>query len=161
MFDEAVVDSTNDTFVFDYSSFALSDNDATFDAEPERNTDFVSSARYPDWLPKALTELQATLKLKRNWDSYNSKEISPEVVAAAVQLLVNLIGPRTPRPAVIPTSSGHIQLEWCSRNLELEVEIESATTLHVLFVDENEDEWETKLSYDLSELNNLIRRLSL
>ncbi|MBI2930470.1 MAG: hypothetical protein HYY16_02365 [Planctomycetes bacterium] len=63
------------------------------------------------------------MALPANWDTYGSRVIDPRVVYHALMLLAQTMGTRTPPPQVVPTSRGHIQLEWHRRGIDLQIEV--------------------------------------
>lgn len=68
-------------------------------------------------------EFASLLGLKPGWDSYKAKAINPACVNAAVDLLGKL-PQHMKMPAVVPMSNGGVQLEWHTRNYELEITFE-------------------------------------
>lgn len=88
----------------------------------------------PDWFPLILPALSQCLFLKENWDSYGARRIFPEAVESAVSILASL--PRNvPKPAIVPTSEGNIQLEWHESGIDLELEVGRRGLQHVYFED--------------------------
>jgi hypothetical protein len=66
----------------------------------------------------------------------------------------------TPKPSVVPTSRGGIQLEWHRAGVDLEIEIESPDRVNVFFEDDREGtEEEITLTDDLQPLKRLLERL--
>lgn len=115
----------------------------------------------PEWLLDTDQTLQELLKLKPNWNSYGAQPIRPDVVRAVRDLLPDIVQQRTPRPTVVPTVRGGVQLEWHAGGIDLELEIEAPGQFHVLFENPNEDvELEARLdSSQISQLSELCARL--
>ena len=65
------------------------------------------------------------LGLPPGWNSYSAKPIEPRNVIRAIELLAELLGPKTPPPIVVPTVRGGIQLEWQTKGIDIEVYIDS------------------------------------
>jgi hypothetical protein len=76
--------------------------------------------------------------LEENWDSYGARRVDPRCTEAAVGLLRAILDSTTPRPFVVPTCRGGIQLEWHRGGVDLEIEIESPEQMNVFFEDANE-----------------------
>ena len=76
----------------------------------------------------------------------------------AIDILQHILQSDTPRPALVPSPSGHIQAEWHTGGCDLEVEFESATSIRVLFedLDDPARNWEDVLDTDLSRLSNAV-----
>ncbi len=92
----------------------------------------------PPWLPNVLTEMAELGRLEENWDSYGARRIDPHCIEAAASLLRAVMDAATPRPSVVPTNRGGVQLEWHRSGIDLEIEIESPARMSVLFEDERE-----------------------
>src|SRR6476659_749758 len=91
---------------------------------PEPGASLVSGSA-PEWLAKADETLQTLLALPPNWNSYGARTIQPDVVQATSSLLHDIARDDTPQPAIVPTVRGGVQLEWHTRGVDLEIEIES------------------------------------
>jgi hypothetical protein len=78
------------------------------------------------WLGPVLDELQELLSLPEDWDSYGSARIDAHIARYVGRLLGVLARAETARPALVPTSAGGVQLEWHTRALELQLEIDPA-----------------------------------
>src|SRR5437870_3472186 len=106
----------------------------TSEDRPEQEKSLVNGPQ-PEWLVKTDRALQELLALPQNWNSYGARAIQPDVVRAASDLLRNVAQNDTPPPAVVPTVHGGVQLEWHTRGVVLEIEIESPEQWHVSFED--------------------------
>lgn len=78
------------------------------------------------WLQSVFDSIQPLMRLGPNWDSYGAPPIDPVRVFRAVQLLISIMQQDTPAPAIVPTSSGGVQMEWHMRDMDIEVAVESA-----------------------------------
>ena len=65
------------------------------------------------------------LGLPPGWNSYSAKPIAARNAIRAIQVLAGLMNPDTPPPAVVPRVQGGIQLEWHTREIDIEVYIDS------------------------------------
>lgn len=121
----------------------------------------LSSPASPEWLPDAILRIFELTQLQEDWNSYGGREISVGSVRAALRLIEEMVTEDTPEPSIVPTSSGHIQLEWHTRGIDLEIEAESDTKYSYLFEDlDTGEEHEGDASYDLTELASFIDLLA-
>jgi hypothetical protein len=112
------------------------------------------------WFNNLLAEISQIGDLKENWDSYGARPIDPRCAEAAANLLWAVLDSSTPKPFVVPTSRGGIQLEWHRAGVDLELEIESPARVNVCFEDHREGtEQEITLSGDLRPLTHFLKRL--
>jgi len=98
----------------------------------------TTSIEPPVWLENVLAEIGELAQLDENWDSYGAQRIDPHCIQAAAGLLRAILDAATPRPSVVPTSRGGVQLEWHRGGIDLEIEIESPTRMNVSFEDARE-----------------------
>ena len=77
-----------------------------------------------DWYVPVCRKLAGLLDLPRNWDSYNAPPIESQAIGRVLHILEEAIDLDMPRPAVVPTVKGGVQLEWHTNGLDLEIEIE-------------------------------------
>lgn len=115
----------------------------------------------PAWMEPMVQSLEKLLQLEPDWDTYGGSPIDPGCVAAALNLVSDILLDDTPAPSVVPTSRGGVQLEWHTCGVDLEVEFLSATRVCGLFEDTIDGtSWEKDLSSDLRPLVKAISRLS-
>jgi hypothetical protein len=69
-----------------------------------------------------LADLEGLLRLPAGWNSYRARPIAAQAVWGALQLLRYTMPLDAPKPAVVPTVRGGVQLEWHARGVDLEVE---------------------------------------
>ena len=130
---------------------------------PERRIRFQIevSGDEPLWLPPVIEEFMALLRLPPNWNSYGAQQIDPKTVQFALEILLATMRPDTPRPILVPTSRGGVQLEWHTRGVDLEVEILEPGRLRVSYEEQRGGtEWEAELTSNLAPLVEPIARLS-
>jgi len=65
------------------------------------------------------------LGLPPGWNSYSAKPIAARNAVRAIQVLADLMNAETPPPAVVPRVQGGIQLEWHTKEIDIEVYIDS------------------------------------
>jgi hypothetical protein len=70
-----------------------------------------------------LTELGRLTELDSDWDGYGAPSISSRAVMHALKFLHVVASAGVPRPDVIPTGLGRLQLEWRQGLIELDVEV--------------------------------------
>jgi hypothetical protein len=120
----------------------------------------VFSEPPPAWSYDLLTGISKLGELEEGWDSYGARPVDPNCAVAAVGLVFSLLGPSTPKPYIVPTNRGGLQLEWHRNGIDLEIEIQSPSRLQVTFQDERtEEEIELTLTGNLRPLVHLVDRL--
>jgi hypothetical protein len=77
----------------------------------------------PAWMSPAIARLNALLCLPQNWNTYGSMPIAAATIRRAFQFMVHALPLQAPAPAIVPTPSGGIQLEWHQDGLDLEIEL--------------------------------------
>ena len=113
------------------------------------------------WLHPTLNRLVELLDLPADWDGAGAGSVTRSSVDAALYLLGRIMKWSTAPPAVVPTSSGGIQLEWHERSADLVIEVESMGEMHVVIIDPASNlEWEGRLADAEGHLDRLISRLS-
>jgi hypothetical protein len=89
----------------------------------------------PEWLYSVLDKLQTVAMLPPNWDSYGGASLSFGAAMAALEFLSVYLSDSATVPAVVPSSSGGIQLEWHRHAGDLEVAFTPDGVLSAFFVD--------------------------
>ena len=125
-------------------------------------TGTILSPSRPPWISDISKAIQGFVDLPENWNSYGAKRIKPELAEAAIRLLPKVVQPGTPKPEVVPTTAGSVQIEWHVRGIDLEIKILSQEKLGVSFEDLGSgQEWSRELDpADLSVLIQTVSRLS-
>ena len=77
----------------------------------------------PDWLLPTFNTFQKLCDLEPNWDSYGALKIDTKSLEAALIFLIDFLPINAPTPAIVPTPSGNIQIEWHERKIDFEIEI--------------------------------------
>jgi hypothetical protein len=123
--------------------------------------ELVFSEPPPEWFLPTLEKIGALEALPKNWDSYGGRPVNPHCAATAVSLLLNVLEPGMPEPAIVPTNRGGLQIEWHRDGVDIEIEVQSPSRLYVAFEDENTgEEWEKQISGDLKLPVPLLARLA-
>jgi hypothetical protein len=84
---------------------------------------YVPEETSAPWQPVVLDRIERLLKLRQGWDSYAAVPIAHDAGMFALVVLNNVMGPRTPTPTIVPTSTGGLQLEWHEKGIDLEVRV--------------------------------------
>ena len=112
------------------------------------------------WSSDLLAKISELGNLEEGWDSYGARPVDPQCAVAAVEFLLYVLDASLPKPSIVPTNRGGIQLEWHRAGADLEIEIESPTRLHVFFEDEQDGrEDEVTLSGNLKPVVPFLERL--
>jgi hypothetical protein len=114
-----------------------------------------------DWILPLVRQMCELGSLPENWNSYGAQPICPRVVGEAVTFLLNYLSPDDPFPSVVPTARGGILLEWHVGGIDLEVDFQSPSLIHVAFEDGGAEQEYDHASLELVEdkLNCLRSRL--
>lgn len=96
---------------------------------------------FPHCRPCVLEQVEKLREYPLNWDGYGARPFAPEMIDAVQAFLYHLPDALFIRPykevdclipAIVPMSSGSIQLEWHAGSRILELEFETPTTIHYL-----------------------------
>ncbi|MFH1920396.1 MAG: hypothetical protein ABIP48_10990 [Planctomycetota bacterium] len=115
----------------------------------------------PPWLEEVVEKLNHVLKLRKGWDSYGAPPISPQLVHPVLMVLIKVMEQETPAPAIVPTASGGIQIEWHMSDIDLEVEILPTGQASWYGEDlRSNDSWEQEQGIDIQQLASIVRQLT-
>jgi hypothetical protein len=118
-------------------------------------------AEEPGWLVPAIGLLSRLGSLPENWDSYGARSISLHSVAGVLTLLGRLMTDTTPRPALVPTRNGGIQIEWHTKGIDLEIQVSPTGLYRASFEDSRlGTEWAGDITSNLSPLREVLTRLA-
>lgn len=129
-------------------AYALSDTDlmtlpmsdpseSTWDRQPQdeasewkivaqgssKRVELVFTQAPPVWSSAVLSEVVGLMELPEGWNSYRARRVDFNAVKHAVDLLFNVVGRRTPRPSIVPTARGGVQIEWHGNDHDIEIEV--------------------------------------
>ncbi len=123
---------------------------------------YAMTSPIPDWLGSAKAKLAEFGRLEPGWNSYEAKSISAVARTAAYDLLRQLASTRTPRPTLVPTSDGLVQIEWHTRGVDLEIRVLSSTKISISFEDSRGalSPIEGEFQYDMEKLGAAMQVLS-
>lgn len=89
-------------------------------------------AAEPSWLRPTAAALLRLLRLRPNWDSYGAPQIARQAVTVALDLLLRTAQADTLAPAVVPTTTAGVALEWHKHHIDLEIVIGQTGDVHVM-----------------------------
>jgi len=93
------------------------------------------------WFHQALRDFRRLLALDDNWNGYGERAVHEDAVKRAMNVL-NVVGVDGPRPDIVPTSDGGVQVEWSADGSEIEVEIPPVGPASVFIVEASGEESE-------------------
>jgi hypothetical protein len=121
----------------------------------------IDAPQAPPWFEAVVTELFELLQLPPGWDSYSAPTVDLNHVLAAIQILLEITRDSSPRPAVVPTNRGHVQLEWHYRGIDLEIETLSPCRFSAYFSHSAQgEEWEAEIGLNRGRLVHYMDLLS-
>lgn len=102
--------------------------------------DFRESVNWTEFAPvprpsvkeRILECLDDLAALPKNWDSYGAPRLNRRIIAATRRMVKQFPSDLHKSPAVVPMSTGTIQLEWDIGSRALELELESSGRIHYL-----------------------------
>jgi len=94
-----------------------------------------SSMPLGGWLPSTAARCRQLFSLPAGWDGYSARQVDADLLQGAWNFAkAAALSVSTP-PAVIPTATGGVALEWHARGIDLEIEL-TPTGVVVLLEDE-------------------------
>jgi hypothetical protein len=115
------------------------------------------------WAADVSARLRHLIGLEVGWDGYRGVPTKEDVAQFAATLLSQIAIFSTPAPALVPLSSGGLQIEWHTRQADIEISILAPFTVEAWVSDptiEDDDEGHTeRLDSDYSFLRPWIERL--
>src|SRR5205823_8499489 len=97
-----------------------------------------ASSDPPPWVTPTLRSMGELITLPSNWDSYGARAVDRHVVNSTLKLLGSIMRDSTPPPSVVPTVGGGLQLEWHTRDIDLEITLNPQAYPEVFCCDRNE-----------------------
>jgi hypothetical protein len=92
--------------------------------------------RPPRWFHPTLDDLEAVLRLPPNWNSYRARPVDAQAAATVMEVLMETMPDALPRPTIVPTVRGSVQLEWHMQGIALEIDALSNGRCVVFFEDD-------------------------
>lgn len=126
----------------------------------ERRFRVIARPILPSWVPPVVRQLDMFLDLPHNWDSYGAPPPDPRLGFSALRLLVRVMHDNTPAPAIVPLSTGGLQLEWHQQGIDLEIEINEQHRFSMFFRDRRGgEEWQGSIGEDGGPLRQILGEL--
>lgn len=104
-----------------------------------------------------LDQIDQFSRFEWNWDSYDSPPFDRIVIERAKELVTKLLQHGIPGPNLIPTSSGSILLDWRTKEVHLEIDIDPEED-DVLYISGEHIADEIEYIGPLNEISNSHRR---
>lgn len=119
------------------------------------------AAGLPTWADPVKQRLNHLLSLPANWDSYGAKCVDIRRAVQAFRVLAEVMVEHSPRPQIVPTSDGGVQLEWHQNGIDLEVEIAPSSKVLVSYEDSvSGSSWDGPLTHDRTRLAECLATLA-
>lgn len=83
------------------------------------------------WLAEQIEAIEGLAALPLGWNSYAASAIERESIRSAVQVLQAVARAGLPRPSIVPTPDGRVQIEWHCRGVDLELAVRSLDAIEV------------------------------
>lgn len=102
------------------------------------------------WFDDAVRRLTSFLTIHRDADLHRTRRVTDRAVTRAYRILQALSSDTLPRPALIPTLRGGVQIEWHTRGVDVEIEIAPSghTIVDVEDLRDNAGSWSGDSSSD-------------
>ncbi len=114
------------------------------------------------WQVEVVDRLVELTSLPRDWDGYGGQPVKWDAGMFALNVLKQVMLPRTSLPQIVPSSVGGVQIEWHEKDIDLEFHVTAPYEGEVWFQDHRAGITSSKLvSDDLSELQAAVRTLTL
>jgi hypothetical protein len=107
----------------------------------------------------ALARVEQLLALPENWDTYGAVRVQPSIAELGLRIVASLIQSGIPVPAIVPTSSGGLQLEWHTSTVDFELEIRSPFGILYFFQSSDGEASEGPVGRDASIIARYLARL--
>ncbi|MGH9892180.1 MAG: hypothetical protein ACREA0_09410 [bacterium] len=124
--------------------------------------EFVVPETAEDDVVGLISRAQELIGLQSGWDSYGAQRVRREAALHALKVYSFFAREGLPAPALVPTVSGGVQLEWHVGAVDVEVEVRGQGDLHVFYEDESNGEAAEELilgARDYGRLASLAERL--
>ncbi len=87
------------------------------------------------WQIEVQDQLLQYVNFKPGWDSYGAPPVTWDAGMFALNILKDVMRPRTPIPQVVPSSVGGVQLEWHEKGIDLELHVTGPYQCELWFQD--------------------------
>lgn len=115
----------------------------------------------PAWVELSRMRLENIQALELGWDGYRAGPIRRDVISYASAVLNRVMKARTPVPHIAPMAHSGVMIEWHTKGIDLEIEIERPGELWVSFENASANkECEDTLTSNLSKLQDWIDQIT-
>lgn len=121
------------------------------------------SGAEPSWHWGLFSELKELAGLAPDWDSYGAEPLSAVAVGRCINALLPVLPDNAPKPTVVPTRDGGLQLEWHRDGVDFEIRVPPVGPVSYVLADQGADEefdWQGAPARHAEPIGNAIRRLS-
>lgn len=112
---------------------------ATAEMQPSQR-ELVEAISIPEFaddnLHALVDRVQELVSLRADWDSYGADRVKPEAALHAIKVYSLLVTEDLPRPHLVPTVNGGVQLEWHLQGVDFEIEVLGRGRLDIFFEDD-------------------------
>jgi hypothetical protein len=113
------------------------------------------------WQICVVEKLIEFTNLPQDWDGYGASPVKWDAGMFALNVLSQVMLPRTPVPQVVPSPVGGVQLEWHTNGVDLEFHVAAPYDCELWFEDHQTGRSaSTVVTDDLSSLQEAVRILS-
>ena len=99
----------------------------------------------PQWLDEVLVQAQHLASLAPGWDGYHAAAVDRRSLQLASRFISDLSPHVRVTPAIVPTVSGGVALEWHRQGIDLEIEFAPSGEITVMRDDDSEEAFEGPL----------------
>ena len=127
--------------------------------EADRTVPLLSVADLDPRIEELAARCASFLDLGDNWNSYRARPIEESLIEDGLRIAAMVLAPGRRAPAIVPTATGGVQLEWHSADEDLEIEVRALGRYRVYHrkgVEENEFD----VRDDLTRLVQIARALA-
>lgn len=116
----------------------------------------------PDLLSAVVARLEELIRLESGWDGYEGQPVGFGNAVFALRMFESISAVDTPAPAIVPGSSGDLQLEWHLPAGEIELHVRAPNVVHAwrFLAGAHPFEQELTLSTDFSEVAKWLHDLT-
>ena len=111
------------------------------DRSEETLSERQGAERLREFRSATLSGIETLERLGPNWNGYGSPPIDPEIIGSSRRFILSLPDDLVSVPQVVPMTRGRLQFEWHCGARHLELEFETATTIHYL-------RWDTRTGFE-------------
>lgn len=145
------------------SSAALAPSgDPTFTSRARLTAYIVSfnGEPLPNWVRPTALAFNEIGTLTDNWDTYDGKAISSDLMKQSFSFLQAIMQPNSPVPSVVPLGDGGIQLEWHRNRQDLEVTFAADEAARFFYIDRASGTEQEGFVSEIENLAELLGRLA-